>query len=611
MDNAPSNSPGDDFDDIVSSVAGEWAANSAAQARRLLHEILDANEGVLSEHQAVELASIAKRDTRTIWRWRNTYVAKGTSNVLLADAPGEPAAADGPSDIFDALITVGPEAFEFNDVMISLMYLVGGSQSELRRILIGDGYPMPSLPTIGRKWKQVSPMQRDGAKHGVRNRANKLLHIRHTAAESNEAWQFDAFNLDIFVRTPNGTTPIRPTALLLIDDHSRFITSWVLMPHAMRSADVLAALGAGFEVRVDENGCGVLIGGWPDLLTFDNDAAILSDVVQDALSVLPTTLDLSPAYTPVAKGKVERVGATIQTMSIVGQPGRVTKSERRNGTHLLSLKPEHLLSFEVFEARFAEMVREYNYTRIHSALGTTPFDAYTNGLVCRSLSDAELAGLMMPVSRSAGQRLVHHDGLHVLSGYYAHACIGLMVGSKVEVRSWHHRHDKLAAFASGEFLGMVPQASHLTADQRRVIIGQRIDEYHAVHHHAAAARAALEAVGADAELDGHGTALSAMLAVKGIVLTTPNAAANDSALDLDLDDLDLDGLDSDDASGVAPDGSGVSGDVPSQPQPAKRRPPGNKATRSPTATAKANPVDTAADRARNIAAAALENEEPF
>lgn len=269
MSDVPANEPNDAFDELVSHVELEFSQNANQRARMMLVEFLEESGGALSEQQAALVAAVASRDIRTVWRWRARHLDDKQAAVLTSAPPSVVAppatTTDVPVGVLEALIAGGSGEFEFDDVMISLMYMVNGSQSDLRRLLLVEGIPMPSLATISRKWRQVHPLQRDGAKHGVLNKANKLLYVRHSADAPNDAWQFDAFNLDIFVRTKYGTTPIRPTALLLIDDHSRFIVSWVLMAHAMRSADVLAALGAGFEIRPDDRNPGVLVGGLPDL----------------------------------------------------------------------------------------------------------------------------------------------------------------------------------------------------------------------------------------------------------------------------------------------------------------------------------------------------------
>ena len=572
----------DAFEQIVANeAAAESATDRIASARAVLAGLLEDNDGQLSRWRAQEIARTAGRDVRTVRRWQQEWVAERSVELAAPAAPtGGPDEPDGDEvTALERLLTVGTEAFAYDRNMLVLLTLVGGNHSELRRLLIAAGYPMPSLPTMSRRWAHVSAMQRSGVKFGVRFRASKLLHIRHTADAPNEVWEFDPFNLDVFVRTPNGTTPIRPWLLLLIDDRSRFVVSWALIPRNMRSADVLAALGAGFEVRPADNGTGVLIGGWPDTLTCDNDQAIVSEVVREAFDQLPTSVTLAPAYTPTRKGKVERAGQTIQRSVIAGLPGQVTRGERLNGSHTLVVDSDSLLSFEHLEQRVAEVIHGYNYERAHGSLGgKTPFDVYTTGWTARHLSDEELGSLMMPVPRDDGRRKVHHDGLHVFGTYYVDVALAPLLGrTGVQIRSWHHRHQRVAVYDDGEFVGMVPHTGLLTEEQRRAVMQHRIDEMRAVNSTAKQAREALATIGATV---ARGGAVDSVGAVMGPGNSEPVPAAD-----------------------VEP------APVAARPQPAAKRPPANRKQRAATATAQRSRPDDRAARARRAAEAVLEDDQ--
>ena len=584
----------DPFDQIVAGLSRSLTAEKTEVAIGALSALLDAQRGHLSDHQVREIANIAGRDVRTVWRWRKQLLdAKNTNDSATAsDTPAEDGVVE---TVLDRLLIDGAAAFKFDQLMISFMYLLGANQVKLVEQLKAAGYPMPSVPTVCRRWKEVPPAVRDGARFGLRNRANKLLHIRHSARAANDAWQFDAFSLDILVRYPRGNNPVRPVALLTIDDHSRFITSAVLIPHAMRGSDVRAALGAGFEVRAAENGADAVIGGWPDLLVFDNDQAIVSNEVQNALSLLPPTVKMAPAYTPTAKGKVERVGMTIQDMTVTGLPGWITRSEKLNTEHLLHVAAEHLLSFEQFETRFFAAIAEYNYERAHSSLGgRTPFEAYTASAVTpRELTDTELAGLMKPVFRDEGERKVHGDGLHVFSDYYAHACIGRLIDTQVSVRSWHHRHNRVAVFSNNTFVGMVPLSSELSVEQRQTIMAQRIEDTGQILQHASNARAAMKTLGRNIDLGGDPTHLHMLLVSQGFTGDTPNVAAHNTT------DANIETVTNDAATPVKK--------VPKSARPAKRRPPTNP-SKKPAATTPVSKAGRLSIKARNIGQAALDGE---
>lgn len=635
--------PNEEFDRLVQPVESEFRATAAQRARGWLTDILDNSDGVLTEAEAQIIATEADRDVRTVYRWRSQLltarraqaIAGGPAPVVAPVVAAEPVRGQ----VLIDMLNDGSEAFEFDDFMITLMYMVNGSQSELRRLLIADGFPMPSLATVSRKWNRLPEMARSGSKHGVLHKASKLLYVRHSAAASNDAWQFDACHLDIFVRTPYGTKPIKPWAILMIDDHSRFIVSWAIIPHAMRSADVLAAIGSAFDLRPDDRHPHVLVGGLPELVTLDNESSISSNQTRDLLEVLPTTIKFSPAYVPTAKGKIERLIRTIQEMAVTGMPGRVTGAQTLSGKASMAIHAEQLLEYDEFVRHFQRIVERYNYDQIHSSVGTTPFQAYVTGMTNpqRELNDDELGGLMLPVFRSQGVRRIHHDGIHH-KGFYAHPCIGLMVGQTVEIRSWHHRHDIVAVFSDNKFVGLVPRADHLTADERRMIMGQRIDETHAVYHHTKAAKNALIAVGAAIEAGNPQSALSILMAIKGIMIHRGDNPDVDAAID-ETEELLNSSIQAANGSTTAtatvtvappaapavaspvvpatvtavppvvpPRGTGPIAGV--SPRPTKKRPPSNKKTPKPTATAKSVEPDDLAAQARKLAADSL-GEEPF
>lgn len=577
-----------EFDQIVSNFADIYNDAAARVVREELEAHL-AEHGTLSEEHAQRFAMLAGRSVRTVRRWQQLHARTGASPVLEV-----PSHLPASGDVLGDLLEHGPASFEFDDVMVSLMYLVQANQAEFRRLLVEAGYPMPSAATLSRKWAALNPMVRAGATTGLRERASKLLHIRHSASDPNEAWQFDAFSLDIHVRAPQGVKTVRPNGMLLVDDCSRFIVSSPLIPGAMKSRDVLAALGDGFEVRPADNGTGVLIGGWPDLLTTDNESSIVSNEVREALDVLPMTVKLSPAFTPTDKGKVERCGATIQEIVLSTLPGRVTKSERLNKTHLLDVATGDLLSWEKFEELFAAAVYHYNYERPHSALGgKTPFEAYTDGWTKRELSDEELASMMLPVFRSGGIRKVHHDGIHAFSRYFLHPDLADLIGKKVEVRSWHHRHDRVAVYAGDKFVCIATDSSHLTEDQRRDILETRFVARHAVLHHASAVRAATVAHGKALELGAAESPVEIMQQVKRDKAADKAAAATVAP-----------------PAATAPKPPAATGSKQSKsPRPSKPRPPRNANSTAVSVTEPVAADESKRSRARRVAEATLEDTE--
>lgn len=429
----------------------------------------------LTVAQAESFATLAGRSQRTIYRW-------------AVDARQE--AAEPTGDLFERLTELGSAGFVFDDAALGLFYLCGGNMRRFRNELVAADFEVPSEATLSRLVRTTVPKRvREGAKTGHRNRHSSALHIRHSAARSNDVYETDEFTLDIEIA--DGPDVIRPRLLLLIDDKSRFIVSWALLRSAATGDDVLALFADGFEVRPAEDGSGRLIGGLPSTLTSDQGSAFRSGPVEVAFASLPSDFRPAPGYTPTAKGKVERAGQHVQDEIVVGLAGRVTRSETRDRKDLMQTGPETLLTFPQLLSRTAEVIRRLNYEMPHSGLdGRTRIDVYCDGVERREVPDDVLGAMYQLHPRAEGRRKVHPDGLHVDTMYFVDECLHMHIGTSVTVRVLHHRRDRVSVFTGAQFVGFAYDSGDLDETRRKAVLsGRRIDT-RAVNRHARAARAA-------------------------------------------------------------------------------------------------------------------------
>ena len=444
------------------------------------------------------------------------------------------------------LVAYGTAGFVIDDLFLDLLYLCKGNMSWLRREVMSFGLPMPSLPTLSRLWKKVPPLVRSGAKRGLLDRSKHLLYIRHTATQPNEAWEVDELVCDIDVRGPDGE-PLRPRLVLFIDDYSRFITSFCVLGGAVTTEDFLCSLSEGIALRAAEDGSGIEIGGAPDTLVFDNAQAFRSFAVADCLATLPVSARPSPAYTPTAKGKVERVNRTIQDLVTTAMPGICSTAGRPDTTDFQGLADAYLTEFDTFVDQVEAAVHAYNYDHVHSAIGVTPITRYAaSGAAARVVEDTQLAALWLVAKRANGVREVHPDGVHLSrpvnhKRFYLAEELAQLIGEQVELRVQHHRNDRVAVFLPaspdasispgptgpvspvGRFVCFAKEV--LTAEDRAAIVTTRKDQTDAVnaHHHAARTalreRSAAISLGADLGIEGGG--LAAMLIAKGLAVPGP------------------------------------------------------------------------------------------
>ena len=454
--------------------ADDLGLDAAEIVRDELAELLDRG-GALTVRMAEQYGQMAGRSARTIYRWADEL------RQPLAEVPQR-------GNLLERLETHGRHGFVFDDVALGLYYLCGGNMRRLRNELIDAGYDVPSEATLSRRLRrQVNKAVRDGARTGHRNRHSSALHVRHSAEGSNDAFQVDEFHLDIDVA--DGGEVIQPRLLALIDDKSRFIVAWALLREAADANDVLALLADGFEVRPAEDGSDRLIGGRPQQLISDQGGAFINGQVGAAFAAIPSDFRPAPGYTPVAKGKVERLGQHVQDEIVIGVAGRRTRLEKRDGTDLMDTGPDALLTFDQALERTASIIHRLNYETPHSSLGNrTRIDAYCDGIERREVPDHVLAGMRMVLPTRGGVRKVHPDGLHVANRHFVAECLHPYIGLTVTVRVLHHRLDDVAAFDGAKFVGMVPNSSQLSEAERQAIVAGRRADTRAVNAAAKAAR---------------------------------------------------------------------------------------------------------------------------
>lgn len=465
---------GDLFDDL--------GFTTKSVALDTLKAILETTRGKLTAKRARAIAAHAGVSERTVYRWAE--VARAAADLDRTE-PDE-------RTIWERLAEDGPDAFEFTDELISLVYAFDGNLAEFYRQMTGAGIELPPYVTVWRRWDALDPLVRDGARNGQRN-VNKLsLKIRHEAAYVNQVWELDDVWLDIEVlRKRHLSAVTRPHLLLMIDDYSRFIVAWALLNHDPRSADTLALLADAFEIRPADDGSGVMLGGVCETLSCDNASYFRSMLVEGILASVPLMVRPNPAHTPTSKGKVERANATIQTGIVQGLAGALTNSASRSNKALMAAKPGSLLTFDELLAHVGEVIHHYNYQRVHSSIGCTPFERYSARTAAPEVVDDDiLASMWLPGPRDGGKRQVHSAGVKAFAGgLWMAPELKKLIGKEIKFRALHHRRDRLAIFRNDTFVAFAPKVGELTEAERRAVTQANIDAQKAVNSHAKAARA--------------------------------------------------------------------------------------------------------------------------
>lgn len=437
----------------------------------------------LTRGQAQAIAELSGRSVRTIYNW-------AAAEKTGAEA-GQGHGQEDRRNLLERLAADGAEAFVFDDLATAMVYAVGGNLRRFRDELQAAGLDVPSYPTVARRWAALPPLVRDGARHGVANRFNKCLHLLHSAGSPNECWQLDDFSLDIEVLRPGARrATCRPHLLLAVDDFDRVPVCWAVLPGDPTSADVLACLAAGFEARPAADGSPAWLGGMPQLILWDNASVNTGNVIIEALARLPMMGRAVAPYTPVAKGKVERAGQTIQAAIVTGLAGVRTTAQTIAKKDLFAARVSDLLSFEDLVAHVEAVIYEYTYRRRHTSLGATPIAARAGaGFLPVIVPDEDLAWMWLPKGPGKSTGKVQQVGVNAFGGYWIAPELDMLVGKDVELRMLHHRRERLAVFYQDKFVCFAVPNMNVDDPLRDEILDARSLQRHRVYKAARNARA--------------------------------------------------------------------------------------------------------------------------
>jgi transposase InsO family protein len=501
------NRNGDSMSDFgVWSVTEEFnelvkAMDSVTKCERdvIVKQVTDvvAEHGSMTRNHALRLAEVSGWSARQLWRFA----------AAAREAVDSPETPDG--TFLDRIEKHGAAGFQFDELALTMIYLCGGNRRRFRQEVIAAGYKMPSEPTLCRMWNRLPLAVRDGVTNGHRNRYRNLLYVRRAHAEAaNLMWELDDFDLDlrVLVETEAATGEEvlagqvggqwigrRPHLALLVDDHSRFITGWMLLDHTPTAVDVKAMFADALQVRPADEGVG-LIGGHCSQVVCDNASSFTAFVTEDMFANLAIDMRPAPAYAPHTKGMVERTGQTIQSMLVTGLAGIVTKAERINKTGLFEISAEFWLEYEQLEALCAAVIHEYNYRRPHSAIGNkTPAELHTASNVHpRVIPDEDLAEAYLPVRFGGGIRIVQPTGVQALGQHWFALALEEHIGKSVIVKRLHHRLDQIAVFSmNDEFITMAIPSTDVDLSMAIDISERRKEMSWAINRYAARTREAM------------------------------------------------------------------------------------------------------------------------
>ena len=407
-------------------------------ARAVLVQRLRAQraDGRLRRGDVAAVAAALSVSERTVWRWASGAAAAG--------------------DRAQYELT-GQDRRDYADW--------AGNVAALWRARTAEGQPVPPLRTLQRAFaRQLSPGERAAVVDGVAGRRRHEVYLRWEPACRNARWEADHKELPVLVTPPRGVRPRKPWMTTFLDCYSRLIMGWAL---ALRpdAATVLAALRRGLVVDPQRGS----FGGVPQVLVPDNGLEFATTALARACATLGVGLDPTDAYSPHQKGKVEKVGRTVDQELLSGLPFYTGGPRAVDGQLYGPDAPP--MSLALFTGHFAAWVSEYNTARPHSALGgQTPLQRWdADPTPIREVPGEQLRWLLL----ADAERTIGRDGIHFGGCTFIAGELNGRVGERVQIRYTPHDLRQIEVFRGDLWLCTAWPQGALTDEQRQAVLERR------------------------------------------------------------------------------------------------------------------------------------------
>jgi putative transposase len=297
--------------------------------------------------------------------------------------------------------------------------------------LVKAGEELPNHDTFWRRWNEQPSGVQAYARKGAEGMVDFWLYAPYTAPERNTVWQADHFELPVDVIADGCTTTrVKPWLTLMVDDRTRKVMSWALtaMPGRRAGAEtVCATIAAGIRIRLEQ---GVEVGGVPGIMRWDNDLSFLAGMVLQMGIGLGFECHAVPPYSGHMKGKIERLGRTVQEQFCVLLPGYThgTKTWKQKDPQRATERP---LTAAQLRAKLDLWFAEYDQ-RPHSALGMSPLAAWAKETTpLRRATEKQLRPALLIEPKR--HKVIKRKGVHFQGQYWQSAELVAITGRNVEV----------------------------------------------------------------------------------------------------------------------------------------------------------------------------------
>lgn len=328
-----------------------------------------------------------------------------------------------------------------------------------------------------RDFGNLSPIMAEGLTKGIKGALQKGLYLKPPSTARLDRVLFDHTEADIRLqRVHCGKLEMyRPWISPLLDFQHRLAMACVVTEgDGLRgdpNTEVLATLMAS-AIRGSEAADGTFVGGVPHVVQCDNAKAHLAEAMLNGYLHLGISLHTIKPGSPWEDGRIERFMLTMNTEFLATLPGYTGVLGDRYEHDPWT--PEDCLTTEEFVKRLNEWIDAYNYERVHSELGMTPFEAWrADPTPITRVDDDQLRHAFMAVStgRKVSKNGVRFDGVD-----YVHRDLKNLVGKKVTVRHLPNDRTFIEVYVDDNYLCTAKPHERLSKDERTRIIRDRNNE---------------------------------------------------------------------------------------------------------------------------------------
>ncbi len=247
--------------------------------------------------------------------------------------------------------------------------------------------PTPHINTIRHRISRLSASEIAGQREGKKGKETYRPIISKFPAPTKplEVVQMDHTPLDLIIVDDENRMDIgRPTITLAIDVYSRVVTGFYISlekPNMLLTGACLTHSILDKKRWLLDHG---VKGEWPvygvmDIIHTDNGKEFHSNSLKRACDLYKINMVKRPSGTPRYGGHIERLFKTFNDAGIHTLPG-TTKSNVQGRGEYQSEKNAAFTLFE-FETWFTEFIVNVYHRQVHSEIGMTPLEKYTQGIL--------------------------------------------------------------------------------------------------------------------------------------------------------------------------------------------------------------------------------------